>query len=422
MAFDLRTPEYRTERRPRISKRTVLGLAGFIAVLIFAAGFFLWSAISQKFVTGKKMADQSSGLFGQDSASESPTSSLPQAEWKFNPGPISMELIKNNGCVADGFLSNYGGNSTEIAAMIDRSQCVYLHRALETWLKPPSFNQAVAIMQKVNKQPVVYGMFLAEALSTFRRYDDPNDDHNYDMKKMCRDGTDGRWGNDTCIASVEKPEYRRYLKSITHRAMDIGIQSFLFGQVQLQDEQPNYENTAIKEVVADMRSYAKKKNMQIIIGAQTNSITDASYLHLFDYIEGGVGINAAGQVENGPCLSKFKSCWGLLWNDQFKAKANNVLVNLDWSGLTWDDMGIFSRMPQDDRIATLKSLYQKFTSQGVGFMMPFLTVINQDNGGCWGPNKNFYSPSNKYRCKDEAAINAIMNKAVADAGPKSTKQ
>jgi hypothetical protein len=108
-----------------------------------------------------------------------------------------------------------------------------------------------------------------------------------------------------------------------------------------------------------------------------------------------------------------------LWNDRFKSKANNVLVNLDWSGLTWDDMGIFTRMDQDQRIATLKSLYQKFTSQNVGFMMPFLAVINHDNGGCYGPNKNFYAPSDKFKCKDETAINAIMNKSVADAGQKN---
>jgi len=426
MAFDLRTPEYQTAgRRPRISRRAFLGLAGFISVAAITSGFFLWPDIVQKFSGEKKGDEQASGLFGLDQTKKSDNTAPPPAPvpaWKFTPGPISMNLIKNNGCVADGFLSNYAGDSTgEIANMINRSQCVYLHRALEDWLRPPSFNQAVEIMQKVNK-PVVYGMFLSEALSTFRRYDDPNDNHNYDMDKMCRDGTDGRWGNNTCIPSVEKPEYQRYLKSITHRAMDIGIQSFLFGQAQLQDEQPNYANTAMKDIVADMRSYAKKKNMQIIIGAQTNSITDASYLHLFDYIEGGVGINNAGQVENGPCLSKFASCWGLLWNDQFKAKANNVLVNLDWSGLTWDDMGIFARMDQDQRITTLKSLYQKFTSQNVGFMMPFLTVLDPKNEGCYGPNKNFYAPSDKYRCKDEAAINAIMNKSIADASQNNVKQ
>jgi hypothetical protein len=296
---------------------------------------------------------------------------------------------------------------------------VYLHRALETWLRPPDFDQAEAIMQRVKKTPVVYGMFLAEAISTFRRYDDPANDHKYVFEKMCRPGTTDRWENNSCVPSIDTPEYRRYLQSITHRAMDIGIQSFLFGQAELQDPHPNYDETQMKGIVADMRSYAKKKNMDIIIGAQTNSITDEKYLKLFDYIEGGVGIDSAGQVENGPCLSKFSSCWGLLWNSQFKSKANNVLVHLDWSGLAWDDMGIFARMPQDQRVATLKNLYQKFTGQDVGFMMPFLAALSSDNDGCYGPNKNFYAASNKYKCKDENFINDIMRNSVASGQQKN---
>ncbi|MFZ2893879.1 MAG: hypothetical protein WA072_04330, partial [Candidatus Moraniibacteriota bacterium] len=212
-------------------------------------------------------------------------------EWRFAPGPISMEQVKKNGCVADGFLSGYGDKTAEISRMLERSKCVYLHRALETWLRPPDFEKAVKIMKNVDKKPVVYGMFLAEAISTRRDYEDPNWDHEFEFKKMCRNGNYNQWEKNSCIPSVNEPEYRRYLKSITHRAMDIGIQSFMFGQMELQDENPTFEETEIKKVLSDMRDYAKEKNMQIIIGAQTNSIVDEKYLRLFDYIEGGVGIN-----------------------------------------------------------------------------------------------------------------------------------
>jgi hypothetical protein len=403
------TPE-KLNKQPSFWKRRVpfvfvVGVIIFLGAGILASIFYMSATIP-------KIAENHF-VFQKHTPADNlfPEADVP--DWHFVPGPISMSLIKKKGCVADGFLSNYGDSSKELIKMINRSECVYLHRALETWLKPPSFNQAVEIMQKVDRSPVVYGMFLAEAISTTRRYDDPNNDHKYDFKKMCRDDTEDRWGNDTCVPSVEKTEYQLYLESITHRAMDIGIQSFLFGQAQLQDEHPTFDETAMKNVVADMRWYAKQKNMDIIIGAQTNSITDEKYLKHFDYIEGGVGIDESGQVENGPCLSKFSSCWGLLWNDQFKSKANNVLVHLDWSGLTWDDMGIFARMSQEQRMATLKSLYQKFNSQGVGFMMPFLAVVNHDNNGCYGPNKNYYAPSNKFRCKDEKAINEIMRSSVA---------
>jgi len=335
-------------------------------------------------------------------------SAFPKEKWHFNPGPISMDLIKKKGCVADGFLSSYGDSDKEIIKMINRSECVYLHRALETWLDPPDFERAEKIMEKIERRPVVYGMFLAEAISTRRNYSDPNWNHDFEFDKMCADGTQDRWETDSCIPSTDKPEYRRYLKSITHRAMDIGIQSFLFGQIQLQDEHPNFNETEIKKVLSDMRAYAKEKNIEIIIGAQTNSITDERYLRLFDYIEGGVGIDSDGNVEEGTCSNKFSNCWALLWNNRYSKLANNVLLHLDWSGMTWDDMGIFARMDQDTRIETLKNLYQKFTAKNMGFMMPFLAVLNNENDGCYGPNKHFYAPSRKFKCKDEDAINKIL--------------
>ncbi len=330
----------------------------------------------------------------------------------FIPRPFSMDEIKKNGCVVDGFLSGYDGKISDISDMIERSNCVYLHRALETWLSQPDFEKAVNIMQKVNKRPLVYGMFLAEALSTQGEYIDPNWNYNFNFYKMCKKGTKDRWGNNSCIPSIDNVEYRRYLKSITHRAMDIGIQSFLFGQIKLQDGNPTFEGTQIKKVLDDMRSYAKEKNMQIIIGAQTNDITDEKYLRLFDYIEGGVGIDSDGNIENQPCSSKFSGCWALLWDKRYSSIANNVFLHLDWSGFAWDDMDIFAKMSQANRIATLKNLYQKFTSQNMGFLMPFLTVLNHDNGGCSGPTKNFYTPNKKYDCNDESMINQIMPKVL----------
>jgi hypothetical protein len=190
--------------------------------------------------------------------------------------------------------------------------------------------------------------------------------------------------------------------------MDLGIQSFLFGQVILQDEHPTFEGTEIEKVIKDMRNYAKQKKMQIIIGGQTDSITDEKYLRLFDYIEGGVGIGEDGKIEQGACWSRMSNCWALLWNDRYRTKANNVLLHLDWSGLTWDDMGVFSRMEHEQRIATLEGLYQYFTSRDMGFLMPFLAVIHKENGGCHGPQKGFYTPDKHFNCRDEDDIRKIM--------------
>jgi hypothetical protein len=71
-------------------------------------------------------------------------------------------------------------------------------------------------------------------------------------------------------------------------------------------------------------------------------------------------------------------------------------------------MGVFARMDQKMRIRTLDSLYNKFTKQNMGFLMPFLAVLNHENDGCYGPNKHFYTPSKKYRCDDEDKINKLM--------------
>jgi hypothetical protein len=65
-------------------------------------------------------------------------------------------------------------------------------------------------------------------------------------------------------------------------------------------------------------------------------------------------------------------------------------------------------MDAEKRQETLKNLYQKFTSQNMGFMMPFFGVLSNDNEGCRGPKKKFYSPDNEYSCKDEDVINSIL--------------
>jgi len=395
-------PEIHDSGKSFFGKTFFLGLAVLVALL--ALGGIIWLIFSYE--------PEPKEIFMENNHYNPPPPNIKKEEWQFKPGPISMDDVKKKGCVADGFLSGYGGKTEDLIEMINRSECAYLHRALETWLEPPDFGAALGIMEKITKKPIVYGMFIAEAISVKDDYVDKVKDKDYHFDQMCRVGTENKWGEHTCVPSISSPEYRRYLLSITERAMDIGIQSFMFGQMQLQDDKPTFEQTDVTKVIDKMREYAKKKNMQIIIGAQTNSITDEKYLKLFDYIEGGVGINSLGNIENGPCSSKFSSCWALLWNNRYKAKANNVLVHLDWSGLSWDDMGVFARMTDEKRIATLKKLHTYFNQKGVGFLMPFLAVLNHDNNGCWGPTKNFYAPSNKYKCKDEDAINKIMKEAV----------
>jgi hypothetical protein len=328
------------------------------------------------------------------------------------PPPVDWAELQARGCVADGFLSGYGGDVESSIALINRSECYYLHRALETWLKPPDIKLARKIKAQVTRPNTVYGMFLAEAISTKSDYYYPYQKRPFDFDKMCREGSKNAWGEHTCKPSLEKKEYQRYVRYITEQAMDMGVQVFLFGQVFYQDS-PDPSKTNMPEMIAEMRHSAKERGIQIVIGAQTNDITDPGYLKLFDFIEGGVGLSAAGTVEEGACFSRWYHmpgdwCWALLWHDQFQSHAKHVLVHFDWSGKIGDDMSIFTRMTADKRKETLTNLQKYFQKQGVGFLMPYLATLHKDNGGCHGAKKRFYSASRKYTCNDEEVINTLL--------------
>lgn len=326
-------------------------------------------------------------------------------EYVYVPGPISMDKMKYQGCVADGLLSGYGSDTRNSIEMINRSDCLYLHRALETWASPPDFEKARGIMREIDRPGMIYGMFIAEALKTNSHYFNPEKNQNFDFREMCAPSSSNRWGEHTCIPHFKYEEYREYVEYITERAMDLGIQSFLFGQIYYQDDT---DDAYVKKVIKHMREYAAKKGIQIAIGAQTGSITDEKYLKLFDYIEGGIGIGDDGTIESGPCWSRLSGCWALLWHDNYRKKANNVIVHLDWSGLKFDDMSSFARMDRERRKELLGQLHEYFSNRKVGFLLPLMATVNADNGGCYGYKKNFYSASNEWSCKDEDAINAII--------------
>lgn len=328
------------------------------------------------------------------------------------PPPVDMETLKTKGCIADGFLSGYGGDINSSIALINRSECYYLHRALETWLAAPDFELAREIKAEVTKPNTVYGMFIAEAISTNEKYNNPEKNRDFDFDEMCRKNSKNDWGEHTCKPSLKEEEYREYVDYITRRAMDMGVQVFMFGQVFYQDN-PDSDETKMPGVIANMRAYAKERGMEIVIGAQTNDIDDEEYLRLFDFIEGGVGLKSDGTVEEGPCFSRWYQkpgdwCWALLWNDKFKTKANDVLVHFDWSGKIGDDMSIFTRMEKEERAETLKSLQKYFQKKEVGFLMPVLATLHRDNGGCHGKKERFYSASRKYNCDDEDTVNALL--------------
>ena len=393
----------------RTSRKFVFAaIVAAFAIMMIAAGFLWLERQKEKEVAAEKAASAVRQKPSPPAPEEISIPPLPgTGQEKPPPAPVSMDRVKKQGCVADGLLSQYNPDSDRFISLVNRSNCYYLHRAVETWLQPPRFEVVNNVMNRIEKKDVVYGMFIAEAISFKKEYKNKDSGHYFRFRKMCHRDSLNRWGEHTCVPTFSSAEYRDYLKYTTRRAIDMGIQSFTFGQIYMQESgKRNYAPRIVKNI----RSYAKKKGVNVVIGAQTGPITSQKYLKLFDYIEGGVGIDESGNVEDGPCLSKRDSCWALLWHENFAGKAENVLLHLDWTGIKSDDLDIFARMSPEKRAETLLRLHKKFASKNMGFLMPYFGVLDKNNGGCYGPKKRYYSPDNAYGCRDEDAINKILAK------------
>jgi hypothetical protein len=322
-----------------------------------------------------------------------------------------IDTMKTNGCVFEALLSGQSGDTDNSIAMLERSQCRYLHRAVETWITPPDFTVIQGNMAKITVGNYIYGMFLAEAISTTPTYYYPAESRNFDFSAMCESGTTGYWGANTCIPFLQNgsDEYKKYLIYVMEKAIDLGIQDFTFGQIYMTD---NRQDGALDSVLTDVRQYATAHGKTIVIGAQTNDITDESYLRKFDYIENGIGEDAEGNIESGACSTAHSSpgfCWALLWNSAYAPKANNVLLALDWASDNNDDMTIFSRMNHGARATFLQNMYHFFQNQNIGFLMPEVANIYYQGGGCYGAVSWYYSADNLYSCKDENQISGILS-------------
>ena len=369
-----------------------------VATISLAVGFWVWSFSGQV----QREASFAPPPFPQKIRK---TPEIPTVIKRPTLLPVDMARLRKQGCVADGLLSEYNPDREHFAALVNRSHCYYLHRAIETWLKPPDFATVHHVMGQISSKDVVYGMFLAEALDRRALYFDEYSKKQFDFDTMCRQGSINRWGEHSCVPNLASAAYRDYLRYITRKAMDLGVQSFTFGQIYMQE---GGEKNYAPRVIKDMRAYADEIGLDIVIGAQTGHLTDPAYLALFDYIEGGVGMDEKGNLESGPCLSWRGGCWALLWHQDFSAKAKNVLLHLDWSGIRSDDLDKFARMSRKEREETLRFLHKKFDAEKTGFLLPLFGVLDKTNGGCHGPKKRFYSADKRYSCADEGTINAIL--------------
>jgi hypothetical protein len=342
-----------------------------------------------------------------------------------------MEKIKKKGCIFESLLSSAGADTDSSIEMLDRSQCEYLHRSIETWTYPPDFSLIQANLNKIHKTGIIQGMFIAEAISTSATYYYPDESRNFNFASMCAPGTTGQWGANTCIPSFKTAEYRKYVGYITKKAIDMGITDYGFGQIYLMEdtsERSHLTNPYAPQIVLEMREYARSKGKIITVGAQSNDIADETYLRNFDYIWGGVGEDVDGSIESGTCSTHFTGfCWALLWHDYWASKANDVLIHFDWYSSSGDDMNTFARMSTGTKEQFLMQKYDYFTNtKGMSFLMPFRGIPLGSGIGCWGENIWAYSADNKYTCRDEDVMNYVLSGAssvtVSGTVKKSTGQ
>lgn len=353
-----------------------------------------------------------------------------------------IQSAKTNGCLWSGLLDGAGDNHNvqahlddEFIPMLARSRCLFLHRSVETWAKPPDFAKIRANIQRIKTatgKNYIYEMMIAEAIPAAYRSELSSEYSQFDFPAMCADSQPIDYGRpQNCIPSLDKPEYRRYLEYITQQAIDSGVQSFLFGQVYFQN--PNWSNQPlISQVIQPIRDYAASKNVSIIIGGQTNHITNPVYLQNFDYIQGGIFFDDSGTINfNSQCKNNANpnpngnpwwDCAAHLWHDAYRNSAKNVLVTFDHESTLSDDIHRFTRLSKTDRAGLLSQLYSYMKSKNVGFIMPFLVNLSSNlrDDECYGFYPWIYSAANSgsterndlnhrsYSCQDEDAINAIL--------------
>lgn len=303
----------------------------------------------------------------------------------------------------NGLIYPLPGDYKDSVELLNRSSCVALPRVIETWTNPPKFNEIAARIQEVEaltRRTFLYGMFIAEAISTTAVYMDENN-QSFNFAAMCKPGTLGQWGANTCVPDIENSEFLRYLRFIIPRAMDVGVRDFIFGQLGHIDP-----NRQIGSFLQEIRQMASDRNVSIVIGGQPNGVPPESYLKTFDYIITPAYVDEDVSTK---CLSRITSgCQAIYFHPELANLPNNVVVEMDWSG-PHDDIHNLAKKPMAERRRYIAEKYAELLARNIGFVLPFRIIF--DGGStvqCKGFNQYVYSASQSFECKDEFTWNAIL--------------
>lgn len=350
-----------------------------------------------------------------------------------------MPIMKNYGCSWDGLLWDgpdeiwHGGlgNYNDYLAVLGRSGCKFLSRSIEDWDSPPNFNtvqQRMNQIQGATGKSYIYSLNIAEAVPCTGSYFDPITSQNLDFSKMVvsNDPSGSYYGGATCVPSFHNAEYLKYVTSITQQAIDIGVQDFIFGGMDLQESQQLVKTNGtfvagqsadtswltapvFPQIFAQMRSYAYSKGKNIAIGCQLPSppaINNYPYLHFCDY-------------KYVPLLTGNFNEWG----NTSETSQTNIIADFEWWGEnsgSSDDIITIAKMSQPDRDSFIFGKMDYFRNQlqgSAGLLLPYIEPIQTQpsitgSAYCHGPGsadgtQSNFSPSNSY-CRDEDVFNDAL--------------
>ena len=113
-----------------------------LLVILIVPLIFLWQKKQKKEISQiepetEKMEQAIDDLWEYDEKMEA----LLPVENFTPPPPPDMQKMKRSGCIADGLLNGETDGTDGLIKLINRSNCYYLHRSIETWLQTPDFEE-----------------------------------------------------------------------------------------------------------------------------------------------------------------------------------------------------------------------------------------------------------------------------------------
>lgn len=320
-----------------------------------------------------------------------------------------LNHAKNRSCMFNSIVWPVVEDRANYLTMLNRSRCKHLPRAIELWLQVPVWSAIDLGLSSVRAGAVgsqaSMGVFIAEAIRTNQNYTTLSGAV-LSTGTMCRSGTVGYWGANTCIPDLSNANYRTYVRDVVTRSLQRNVQEFMFGQTQLQDPY-----RGLPSLITELRAIAASQGKAILIGGQTNDDSMESYLRSMDYILTGLVQSASGALDYGACIKeKTTFCQANHKHGYFLRKANNVILELDWSSFD-DDIHRFALLSANGREQFLVSVARELRALGVGQILPFRIPLSGGSSpaGCRGFNQYVFSADNRYTCKTEDTNNRILN-------------